>query len=91
MESSTKNQIKSLLRFYGEKCAEERSERYWSGPYIRWLERLAGERTSRGDSLEALVEELLFLRAQIARLTRQIRTLEPDPVCPEEREARRGD
>jgi len=74
-QTRCKNQIKSLLRFYGEKCPEERSERYWSGPYIRWLERLAGERTSRGDSLEALVQELVFLRAQITRLTRQIRTL----------------
>jgi transposase len=74
-QTRCKNQIKSLLHFYGYRFPDEVVERYWSRAYVRWLEGLAVEPSSRGRALEALLKELLFLRDLITHLTRQIRLL----------------
>ena len=74
-QTRCKNQIKSMLQFYGYRVPEERWERHWSRAYIRWLEGIAMSRPSGGQALGALLEELLFLRGAILKLTRQIRAL----------------
>jgi transposase len=74
-QTRCKHQIKSLLQFYGYRCPDEVVERYWSRPYIRWLEGLKMENSSGTQALQALLKELLFLRELITRLTRQIRLL----------------
>jgi transposase len=74
-QTRCKNQIKSLLNFYGYTFPHETVERYWSRPYIHWLEQLVLERPSGTQALEALLKELLFLRELITRLTRQIRVV----------------
>jgi transposase len=74
-QTRCKNQIKSLLSFYGYTFPEETIERYWSRAYIRWLEGLTLECSSGTQALQSLLKELLFLREMITRMTRQIRVL----------------
>jgi len=74
-QTRTKNQIKSMLQYYGFQVPEDVDDRYWSRAYIRWLESLAFEHESGKHAFQTLVKELLSLRATILDLTRQIRTL----------------
>jgi transposase len=74
-QTRCKNQIKSLLSFYGYTFPEETIERYWSRAYIRWLEGLTLECSSGTQALQSLLKELLFLREMITHMTRQIRVL----------------
>ena len=45
-QTRCKNQIKSILFFYGIGIPEDWAERRWSGPFVRWLESLPMERAS---------------------------------------------
>jgi transposase len=74
-QTRTKNQIKSMLQYYGFQVPEDVDDRYWSRAYIRWLEGLAFEHESGKHAFQTLVKELLSLRETILDLTRQIRTL----------------
>lgn len=74
-QTRTKNQIKSLLQFYGYRVPPDIPEHHWSRAYIRWLESLAFEHESGRYAFQTLVKELLSLRETILDLTRQIRTL----------------
>jgi len=67
-ETRCKNQIKALLAFYGytqhpDEEAPGGLERYWSRVYIRWLESRMLEHESGRAPFQALVKELLELRA----------------------------
>jgi len=74
-QTRTKNQIKSMLQYYGFQVPEDVDDRYWSRAYIRWIESLAFEHESGKRAFHMLVKELLLLREAILDLTRQIRTL----------------
>jgi transposase len=74
-QTRTKNQIKSMLQYYGFQVPEDVNDRYWSRAYIRWLESLAFEHESGTYAFQTLVKELLLLRATILDLTKQIRML----------------
>jgi transposase len=74
-QTRCKNQIKSILFFYGIAIPEEWAERRWSGPFVRWLESLAMERASGEVALRMHLEELRHLRQILARLDREIRVL----------------
>lgn len=74
-QTRCKNQIKSLLLFYGIGIPEEWAERRWSGTFLRWLEGLPMERASGEVALRIHVEELKHLRQILARLDREIRGL----------------
>ena len=74
-QTRCKNQIKSLLSFYGTHLPEELATAHWSRNFIAWLEQLTFQRPSGEQALKSLLEELFYLRQIIARLTRQIRTL----------------
>jgi transposase len=74
-QTRCKNQIKSILLFYGIALPEEWVERRWSGPFVSWLESLPMERASGEAALRIHVEELKHLRQMIARLDREIRLL----------------
>jgi transposase len=74
-QTRTKNQIKSMLQYYGFQVPEDVNDRYWSRAYIRWLESLAFEHESGTYAFRTLVKELLLLRATILDLTKQIRML----------------
>ena len=75
-QTRCKNQIKALLAFYGISIPEEIAASHWSRRYISWLEQeIIFKRPSGDQALKSLLEELLFLRQIIVRLTRQIRAL----------------
>jgi len=74
-QTRTKCQIKAMLRYYGEQVPDEIGDRYWSRAYIAWLESRMFEHESGRAAFQALVQELLTLRATLAALTKQIRLL----------------
>jgi transposase len=67
-----KNQIKSLLFFYGIDLPEEIVRSSWSKKFLRWIEDLRMERTSGDLALKAHLEELKHLRPIIASVNRAI-------------------
>jgi transposase len=74
-QTRCKNQIKSLLQFYGVKKSVDLLDQYWSRAYLRWLESITFKEESGAIALKALLGELLALRTTIADLTRRIRLL----------------
>src|SRR6266853_158727 len=75
-QTRCKNQIKALLTFYGIVAPDEVGRDHWSRRYILWLEeQIAFSRSSGDMALRSLLEELLFLRQTIARVTKEIRSL----------------
>lgn len=74
-QTRCKLQIKSLLAFSGIPIPADMDERYWSRRFIGWLQQVRFATDSGTHALQALVEELLFLRSQLLTLTRQIRQL----------------
>lgn len=71
-QTRCKNQIASLLAFYGVFLPPEMETKRWSRRFISWLESVQFEHTSGTIALKTLIEELLHLRKLIAGLTRQI-------------------
>lgn len=71
-QTRCKNQIKSLLFFYGIYLPEELIDSHWSEKVIRWLENLRLERTSGDMALKAHLDELKQLKRIIASINRSI-------------------
>jgi transposase len=71
-QTRCKNQIKSLLFFYGINFPEELIHSQWSEKVIRWMEDLRMQRTSGDMSLKAHLEELKHLKRIIASINRSI-------------------
>jgi transposase len=71
-QTRCKNQIKSILFFYGIPIPEES---HWSRNFIKWIEALRMERASGDLALKAHLEELKHLRQIIAGLNKAILAL----------------
>jgi transposase len=71
-QTRCKNQIKSILFFYGIDLPEELVRSSWSQKFFRWLEDLQMTRASGDLALKAHVDELGHLRQIIASLNRAI-------------------
>jgi transposase len=74
-QTRCKNQIKAFLSFYGIKVPEERLTAYWSQRYMAWLRQIPFRQTTGKEAFHALLDEMVFQREMIARLTKQIRLL----------------
>lgn len=74
-QTRCKNQIKSLLSFYGIQLPEDIVDRYWSARYVAWLKSLEFSTPSGTATLKMLLEELTFLRDSILRTTKAIKVL----------------
>lgn len=74
-QTRCKNQIKSLLSFYGISLPEDITDRYWSRRYIAWLESISLQSASGTMTLKTLLEELAHLRKSILTTSRAICTL----------------
>jgi len=74
-QTRCKNQIKSILQFYGIQMPEELANSHWSKRFIGWIEAIRMERASGNFALKVHLEELNNMRKIIADLTRSIRTL----------------
>ena len=74
-QTRCKNQIKSLLHFYGIQIPEELTKGHWSKRFIRWIESIGLQRASGTIALKAHLEELNHMRKIIGDITRSIRSL----------------
>jgi len=74
-QTRCKNQIKSILQFYGIQLPEDLENSHWSKRFITWIDAIRMERASGNFALKVHVEELNNMRKIIADLTRGIRTL----------------
>jgi transposase len=74
-QTRCKNQIKSILCFYGIQIPEELAESHWSKHFVNWIEQIRRERANGNLVLKAHLEELNHIRKVIANLTRSIRVL----------------
>jgi transposase len=72
-QTRTKNQIKAQLQLSGYRVPPDLTDRYWSRAYIRWLESITFDHDTGRAAFQALLRELVTLRATIADLTKQIR------------------
>jgi transposase len=74
-QTRCKNQVKSMLLFYGVVIPEEKEMGHWSRRFIRWIEGIRLERASGDMALRIHLEELSHLRQIIAKLNRAILAL----------------
>jgi transposase len=74
-QTRCKNQIKSLLAFYGIPISPDDTERYWSKRYLAYLESLRLRYASGDAVLQTLLRELQMYRQMISDTTRRIRKL----------------
>jgi transposase len=74
-QTRCKNQIKSMLLFYGIHLPEELLNSHWSRRFVGWLERIQMQRASGDMALKSHLEELKHLRQIIASLNRAILSL----------------
>ena len=74
-QTRCKNQIKSILSFYGIPVPEDMETRRWSRRFISFIEQIRMEKTSGDFALKAHLDELLYLRQIIARLNKAIAQL----------------
>lgn len=74
-QTSSKNQIKGLLSFFGIFMSEEKLNSHWSKKYILWIQEQSKGTSGSSMSIRASIEELLGLRKIIAQITKQIKEL----------------
>jgi transposase len=74
-QTRCKNQIKSILHFYGIQIPEEMGDSYWSKRFITWIETIRMQRASGNFTLKVHLEELNNMRKIIADITRSIRSI----------------
>ena len=74
-QTRCKNQIKSILSFYGIHIPDDFINGYWSKRFINWIESVRMERASGNLSLKIHLDELKHLRQIIAEMNRAIRAL----------------
>ena len=74
-QTRCKNQIKSMLLFYGIHLPEELLNSHWSRRFIQWIENIRMQRASGDMALKIHLEELKHLRQIIASLNRAILAL----------------
>ena len=74
-QTRCKNQIKSILCFYGITIPEELANSHWSKHFINWIDSIRMERASGNLAFKVLLAELTHIRKTIAELNRAIRAL----------------
>ena len=74
-QTACKNQIKSMLSFYGIQIKEEDIQSHWSRNFVNWIEENTAELGSATVAMGALIKELKQLREMITEITRKIRAL----------------
>ncbi|MBK8982640.1 MAG: IS110 family transposase [Ignavibacteria bacterium] len=79
-QTRCKNQIKSVLNFFGIFISDEKIKTHWSKAYIQWLKSLCNDTSGRSIKLKTLITELEYFRKTISDLTKSIRALSLDPA-----------
>jgi transposase len=74
-QTRCKNQIRSILCFYGIHTPDDCGSRSWSKRFIGWIESIQMERASGNIALKVHLEELKHIRRIITEMNRAIRKL----------------
>jgi transposase len=74
-QTRCKNQIKSILCFYGINIPDELIDSHWSKRFITWIESVRMERASGNIAFKVHLDELKYLRQIIVEMNRAIRAL----------------
>jgi transposase len=74
-QTRCKNQIKSMLAFYGIHLPIDIVSRNWSSKFIKWLEDIRMEKASGNVSFKVHLHELHHMRGIVVELKRNIRAL----------------
>jgi len=74
-QTRCKNQITSLLAFYGIHIPEDFARSRWSKKFINWIEEIRMQRASGNHALKAYLDELNHIRRILASLNRSILAL----------------
>lgn len=74
-QTRCKNQITSMLTFYGILIPEELAQSRWSKKFINWIDEIRMERASGNYALKAHLDELNHIRQILAGLNRNVLTL----------------
>ena len=72
-QTRTKNRIKSLLLFLGEKPSDDIQEKYWTKRYIEALRKLPIKQKGSKKALNELLDTLEVFKGQIASVVKQLR------------------
>lgn len=79
-QTRCKNQIKSVLAFYGIRIPEEVDGGAWPKRFIEWLDAYTLETAWGTTGLRLRLQELKFLRGQLAEIGKHIAALGKEPV-----------
>jgi transposase len=74
-QTRCKNQIKSMLAFYGIHLPTDIVSRNWSSQFIKWLEDIHMKKASGNVAFKVHLHELHHMRGIIVELNRNIRAL----------------
>jgi transposase len=74
-QTRCKNQIKSILCFYGIHIPDDLANSHWSKRFIIWIDSVRMERASGNLALKVHLAELVHIRQIIAEMNRAIRAL----------------
>jgi transposase len=74
-QTRCKNQIKSMLAFYGIHIPEDLAQSHWSKRFINWIDEIRMERASGNFALKVHLDELNHIRRIVADLNRSVRAL----------------
>jgi transposase len=74
-QTRCKNQIKSMLAFYGIHIPEDMAHSHWSKRFINWIDEIRMVKASGNFALKVHLDELNHIRRIIADLNRNIRAL----------------
>lgn len=74
-QTRCKNQIRSILCFYGIHIPEDMTNSHWSKRFVNWIDAIRMGRASGDVALKVHLAELLHHRKTIAELNRAIRAL----------------
>jgi transposase len=74
-QTRCKNQIKSILCFYGIHIPDDLANSHWSKRFIIWIDSVRMERASGNLALKVHLAELTHIRQIIAEVNRAIRAL----------------
>jgi transposase len=74
-QTRCKNQIASLLAFYGIHIPEELAQSRWSKRFINWIDEIRMEKASGNYALKAHLDELNHIRQLLAGLNRNVLAL----------------
>lgn len=78
-QTRCKNQIASLLAFYGIHIPAELAQSRWTRRFITWIDEIRMERASGNYALKAHLDELIHIRKLLAGLNRNILALSKTP------------